>query len=130
MKIQDPFSAGILIDPKKSIFYLLYAAVYKTAKSGTMESKYLTKKQMLSKIQKKFYVDNRFISKEKLIFSLNFGYFHFFASSSTFLAACWPLIFISSQHIAKLYYGLIDLDCDFKTVHRVKGVLTNNFHHG
>ena len=42
MKIQDPFSTGILVE--ESIFYLLYAAVYKTAKSGKMDQNIWQKK--------------------------------------------------------------------------------------
>ena len=65
-----------------------------------------------------------FLKKEKNL-PLNFGYFYFFTRSSTFLTACRLLIFMLSQFIAEL----IDLDCDFKVVQGVKGLLTNNFCH-
>ena len=129
MKIQNPFSAEILIDSRKSIFYLLCAAVYRTANSGKMEPKYLTKKLMLFKFQ---------ISRERRTIKIKDSnvlclqqQIYFYGKTRIYcrILDIWLLVFMLSQPIAELCNGLIDLDYDFQAVQGFKGLLTNKFCH-
>ena len=58
--------------------------------------------------------------KKKLEFTLNFGYLHFQTRSSTSFRQHVGCRFLCYPSLAKLYYGLIELDRDSKVVQGVK----------